>query len=103
MHISDQVMYKYKYTYIGIATYTDTYLSATYLPTIIPNQGSVTSATMCAVRVGAPTGPIPQGDEIREIRPPTKKNSLLGLGSIEAQTNGNRPHSGGRPNILFHI
>ena len=48
-------------------------------------------------------GPIPQGDEIREIRPPTKKNSSPGLGSIEAPTNGNRRRSGGRPNILFHI
>ena len=54
MHISEQVMYKYKYTYIGIATYTDTYLSATSLPTIIPNQGSVTPAPICAVGMGAP-------------------------------------------------
>ena len=30
----------------------------------------------------AVTGPIPRGDEIREIQPPTKRDLSLGLGSI---------------------
>ena len=34
--------------------------------------------------------PIPRGDEIREIRPPTKNKLSLGLGAIQALTNGHR-------------
>ena len=41
-------------------------------------------------------GPIPWGDEIREIRPPTKKNSSLGLGAIWATANGHGRRSGGQ-------
>ena len=41
-------------------------------------------------------GPIPWGDEIREIRPLTKKNPSLGLGAILAPTNRHGRRSGGR-------
>ena len=43
-----------------------------------------------------PQGPISEGDEIREISPPTKKNVSLGLVTIEVPANGPRRRSGGR-------
>ena len=43
-----------------------------------------------------PQWPISEGDEIREISPPTKKNASLELGTIEVPANGHRHRSGGR-------
>ena len=45
------------------------------------NQGRQTD-------IAARKGPIPQGDEIREIRQPTKKNWSLGLGAYEWRSGG---------------
>ena len=42
------------------------------------------------------TGPISGSDEMREIWPPTKKKSSLGLGTILVPMNGHGHCSGGK-------